>query len=199
MTVELTTIMHDYQDVLKRVAIGDRPQPQTVVDALLQAEKIAKQQRLSDPLERLLGEWRLCFSTGTRKLKQRGGIALGKGFYLPRLTPASIGFRVSDLASSPLEITNQIQVGGLKLKLTGPARYLGKKNLLAFDFTHMQISVLDRALYAGSFRSRKTKSVPFAEQSIAKLPFFAFFLITDDLIAARGRGGGLAIWVKSQA
>jgi len=196
MTVELTTIVPDYQDVLKQVAIGDRPQPQAVVDALLKAEKVAKQQRLSYPLESLLGEWRLCFSTGTRKLKQRGGIALGKGFYLPRLTPASIGFRVSDLASNPLEITNQIQVSGLNLKLTGPARYLGKKNLLAFDFTHIQISVFDRALYSGGFRSGKTKSAPFTEQSIAKLPFFAFFLITDDLIAARGRGGGLAIWVR---
>ena len=31
---------------------------------------------------------------------------------------------------------------------------------------------------------------------IAKLPFFAFFLITENLIAARGRGGGLALWIK---
>ena len=197
MTVELTTIVPDYQDVLKGVALGDRPQPQRVVDALLQAEKAAKQQRLSYPLEKLLGEWQLCFSTGTRKLKQRGGIALGRGFYLPRLTPAAIGFRTSD--SSLLQITNQIQVGGLSLKLTGSAKYLNKKNLLAFDFTQVQIGVFDRALYTGGFRSGKTKSEPFADQPIAKLPFFAFFWVTDDLIAARGRGGGLAIWVRGQA
>ncbi len=198
MTVELTMSVPDYRDVLKEVALGERPQSQSVVDALLQAEKVAKQHRLSYPLENLLGEWQLCFSTGTRKLKQRSGIALGKGFYTPRLTPALIGFHAHDLSSNPLEITNQIQVGSLKLKLTGSARYLGKKNLLAFDFTQMQISIFNRALYTGGFRLGKTKSLPFADRPIANLPFFAFFLVADNLIAARGRGGGLAIWVRSQ-
>ena len=203
MTVEATPIESDYQTVLQQVAIAycnhdrDRPQPKRVVDALLQAEKAAKQQRLSYPFDRLVGSWQLCFSTGTRKLRQRGGIALGKGFYLPRFTPASIGFRVSDSHANLLEINNQIQVGGLKLKLTGPAKYLNKKNLLAFDFTQVQISALGRSLYAGNFRSGKAKTGAFADQPIAKLPVFAFFLITADFIAARGRGGGLAIWVRS--
>ena len=203
MTVETTSIDSDPQAVLQQVATAyrnhhrDRPQPKLVVDALLQAEKAAKQQRLSYSFDQLIGLWQLCFSTGTRKLKQRGGIALGKGFYLPQLTPAFIGFRASDSPANPLEITNQIQVSGLKLKLTGPARYLDKKNLLAFDFTQMQISALGRPLYTGNFRSGKAKTEAFADQPISKLPFFAFFLVTDELIAARGRGGGLAIWVRS--
>ncbi|MBE9256152.1 hypothetical protein IQ228_01760, partial [Dolichospermum sp. LEGE 00246] len=36
----------------------------------------------------------------------------------------------------------------------------------------------------------------FNEQPIAKLAFFAFFLVTEDMIAARGRGGGLALWIR---
>jgi len=40
------------------------------------------------------------------------------------------------------------------------------------------------------------KEMNFYDQPIAKLPFFAFFLVTEDFIAARGRGGGLALWVK---
>ena len=203
MTVEATPIESDYQTVLQQVALAyrnhdrNRPQPKHVVDALLQAEKAAKQQRLSYPFDQLFGSWQLCFSTGTRKLKQRGGIALGKGFYLPQFIPAFIGFRAIDLSTNLLEITNQVQVGGLKLKLMGPAKYLDKKNLLAFDFTQMQIGVLDRSLYTGSFRSGKAKTEAFIDQPIAKLPFFAFFLITDEFIAARGRGGGLAIWVRT--
>jgi len=33
----------------------------------------------------------------------------------------------------------------------------------------------------------------FYDQPIAKLPFFAFFLVTEDFIAACGRGGGLLL------
>jgi hypothetical protein len=36
----------------------------------------------------------------------------------------------------------------------------------------------------------------FYQDSIKKQAFFAFFVITPDLIAARGRGGGLALWTK---
>jgi hypothetical protein len=96
-----------------------------------------------------------------------------------------------------LEIGNSLQCGSLLFKLTGPARYLGKKNLLAFDFTQMQLRLFGRAVYSGKFRSRKANATDFSAQSITTLPFFAFFLITEDLIAARRRGGGLALWAKS--
>jgi hypothetical protein len=89
-----------------------------------------------------------------------------------------------------------VQLGSMLLKLTGPARYLGKKNLLAFDFTQMQISLFGRVIYNGKFGGSKDKIEDFYERAIAKLPFFAFFLVTEDLIAARGRGGGLALWIR---
>jgi len=83
-----------------------------------------------------------------------------------------------------------IRFSSVLLKLTGPAQYLGKKNLLAFDFTHMQLSVLI-VPHSGEFRGGKEKEMNFYDQPIAKL-LFAFFLVTEDFIAARGRGGGLA-------
>jgi len=45
----------------------------------------------------------------------------------------------------------------LLFKLTGPAQYLGKKNLLAFDFTHMQLSVFDRATVASFVVAKRRK------------------------------------------
>jgi hypothetical protein len=87
-------------------------------------------------------------------------------------------------------------LGGILLKLTGPIKYLGKKNLLAFDFTQMQISLFNWMFVNKQIRSGKVESGNFDDQPIAKLPFFAFFLITENLIAARGRGGGLALWIK---
>lgn len=125
---------------------------------------------------------------------------VGKGFYLPRIVPAQISFGartpILEPSQSTVEISNLLQFGSLLFKLTGPAKYLGKKNLLAFDFTHVQLSLFGRAIYSGGFRGGKSQAVNFSTQSIAKLPFFAFFLISEGFIAARGRGGGLALWVK---
>ncbi|GAB1541669.1 hypothetical protein NUACC21_43410 [Scytonema sp. NUACC21] len=181
---------------------NQRPSPSLVVDALLQVEKAAKQQRLTYPFEPLLGQWRLCFTTGTKKLRKRGGIALGKGFYMPKLTPAHISFSATPQAEDTNpgrgEITNSIQLGPMILMFEGLAQYLGKKNLLAFDFTRLQLRLFGRVIYSGNVRGGQVQAENFYNQSIAKLPFFAFFLVTENFIAARGRGGGLALWIREQ-
>ena len=208
MTVDVTsTVPSDFFATLGMAAAAfrgetDEPRPcsKEMVDALLQAEKAAKQQRLTYPFDSLLGCWRLCFVTGTRKVRQRGGIVLGRGFYVPRVAPAQISFssqsQTPEQSSGNGEIGNQIQFGSLLFKLTGPAQYLGKKNLLAFDFTQMQLCIFGHTFYSGDFPGGKARTERFYHQSIAKLPFFAFFLVTEDFIAARGRGGGLALWVR---
>jgi len=196
--VDFLTVLTQAADA----AQSQRPATKSVVAALLQAEKAAKQHRLSYPFSSLQGTWKLCFTTGTRKAR-RGGIALGRGFYMPKISPAQIGFAAADMSASegigegqskPGEITNQIQVAGLKLRLTGLCRYMDKKNLLAFDFNQMQITAFDRPFYRGSMGNQKDPT--FFERPIAKLPFFSFFLVTEDYIAARGRGGGLALWSR---
>lgn len=194
-----TKVLDDFVTALAAAAgkKGNRPSNKAVVNALVQAEKAAKQQRLIYPLQALLGNWRLCF-TAPRKAHLKGGMAEGRGFYVPKIVKAEISFRqvaTSDNSLDQLEIGNSLQLSSLLLQLTGPARYLGKKNILAFDFTYMQLSLFGRAVYSGEFRSGKTKN--FSERAIAKLPFFAFFLVTEHLIAARGRGGGIALWVKN--
>lgn len=67
------------------------PSSTIVVNALVQAEKAAKQQRLTYPLESLLGNWRLCF-TAPRKSHLKSGTAVGKGFYIPKIAKAQISF-----------------------------------------------------------------------------------------------------------
>lgn len=202
MTADVTTATPDFAALSQAAATyrgegGKLPSASLMVDALLAAEKAAKQQRLTYNFDSLVGKWRLCFATGTRKVRKRGGIVLGKGLYMPKFAAAHISFSASseqDLGRG--EIGNQVQVGPVLVKLTGPAKYLGKKNLLAFDFTQMQISLLSRVVYNGQIRSGKVQNGDFYNQPIAKLPFFAFFLVTKDFIAARGRGGGLALWIR---
>lgn len=212
MTADRTIAATDYYAVLSEAVSAyqqeitgagkvSRPAVESVVEALLQAEKVAKQERLTYPLNALLGQWRLCFTTGTRK-RQKGGISLGKGFYLPRFTPAYIGFHASEetIASqiSEAEISNQVQLGGVRFRFTGPAKYLGKKNLLAFDFTQLQFEVFGQKLFNMGVRGGQAKAAAFPNQPIAQLPFFAFFLVTENFIAARGRGGGLAVWIRDR-
>jgi hypothetical protein len=196
MTSTTTT---DFLSTLTATALGYQnnhqlPGAEEVVNALLAAEKAAKQQRLNYPFDALLGNWRLCFATGTKKVRERGGIILGKGFYVPKLVKIQISFSAAGMEKG--EVINQVQLGFIGLKLTGPAKYPGKKNLLAFDFTQMEISLFNRVIYNQKIRSGQNPTEDFYNQTIAKQAFFAFFLVTDSFIAARGRGGGLAIWVR---
>jgi hypothetical protein len=123
---------------------SERPAAETVVNALLEAEKTAKQQRIVYLYSALIGRWRLCFATRTQKARKRGGVVLGRGHYFPKLAPAYISFSQGSQENQG-EISNQVQVGALKLRFSGLTHYLGKKNLLAFDFTQIQVLVFDRA------------------------------------------------------
>ncbi len=204
MTADLTSkATFDFLAVLSQAAAAYRgqrdahPNAEILVNALLQAEKSAKQQRLTNPFESLLGKWQLCFATGTKKVRERGGIILGKGLYVPNFIKIHVSFNAtSEQDSDRGEISNQVEFGPVLLKLTGPVQYLNKKNLLAFDFNQMLISLFGRVVYDRPMRSGKVKIEDFYNQPIAKLPFFGFFLVAEDFIAARGRGGGLAFWIR---
>jgi hypothetical protein len=195
--IEISTQPHYLAVITAATQSRNRPAAKAVVAALLEAEKSAKKARLTYPIDLLLGQWQLCFATGTRKLRQ-GGIALSSGFYLPGFVQAQIGFERLAEPPNALRITNQLQAATLRFQIVGPARYSTPKNLLAFDLTRMELSLLGRPLYRGQFRGGQAKTDAFDQTPIAKLPFFSFFLITAELIAARGRGGGLAIWARAR-
>ncbi|MDB9529183.1 hypothetical protein PN498_24540 [Oscillatoria sp. CS-180] len=172
-----------------------RPNGRTLTAALLEQERSTKQAKQAISLESLLGTWRLCFSAG-KQAKFQSGEPIGSGFYVPKLAIARISFSSDDSNDAPLTIANQLNVGPLHIRFTGPARYLGKKNLLMFDFTHLRVTCFGLTAYQGTVNRQKRADKPFEETTIAQLPFFAFFAVANDYIAARGRGGGLALWVK---
>lgn len=213
-------------NLLNQVADRTSPRPQSpqVVQALLDTERAARHPRPSLALESLLGQWQLRF-TAPNKPAYKSGVPTGKGFYWPVLVPGTIRFSrsvpvspgpVSDASipdtsvlgsstadaptsASPnpdrLTIENQIRLGPLALQFSGPAKFLAKQNLLAFDFVQLQVSVGGLRLFKFPIKGRSS-SEDFATIPIAKLPFFAFFAATEQYLAARGRGGGLALWVK---
>ncbi len=60
------------------------PAPSAVVEALLITEKTAKQTKVRPSYPQLLGTWRLGFITGTKRSRQRAGVILGAGRFLPK-------------------------------------------------------------------------------------------------------------------
>ncbi len=202
----MSTPLSTAPDILAQVASANspRPQPPQVVQALLDTERAAKHPRPAIAVESLLGQWQLRF-TAPNKPAYKAGEATGKGFYWPKLAPGTIRFSRPATAnqagpeSSPpdiLAIENQIQLGPLALRFSGPAKFLQKQNLLAFDFVQLQVFLGQLCFLKLPIKGRAGTD-NFATMPIAKLPFFAFFAATQPYLAARGRGGGLALWAKS--
>ena len=173
------------------------PSSSEVVNALLEAEKLAKKEKINYSWESLIGNWRLCFVTGTKKTRKKAGIVLGAGKYLPRFVKISLNYFPSEESSENQgNVENCVNVGGLQLSLTGPVKFIAPKNILAFDFTRMKLKLFGLTFYDGYIRDGKTKEASFYTDKIFQQAFFAYFYITDSAIAARGRGGGLALWTK---
>ncbi len=173
----------------------DLPSPSEVVTALVETEKTAKKQKVSYSFDELISTWRLCFVTGTKRKKS--GISLGKGRYLPRLIEISLSY--SSTAESPHNqgrVENCVNLGLLKLSLTGPVKFLAPKNILVFDFTRMNIKLFGATVYDGYIRSGEAKEASFYTDKVSKQAFFSYFYLSESVIAARGRGGGLALWSK---
>ena len=173
------------------------PASEAVVKALIESEKRAKQAKVNYSYSQLLGSWRLGFITGTKKTRKRAGVVLGAGKFLPKLVKIQLAY--SQLEDKPEKgnVENSVQLGLLKIVLTGPVQFWTKKNILAFDFTQMRLSLSGLKLYQGYIRGGKERENSFYQQSLKEQAFFTYFLVEESYIAARGRGGGLALWVRN--
>lgn len=84
-----------------------------------------------------------------------------------------------------LQLRNAVNLGLLELRFQGPGRLVGSRPLLEFAFERLELDLAGRCLL------QRTLPTP----SPRRLPFFALIARSpDDWLAARGRGGGLALW-----
>jgi len=175
---------------------GAKPSPDSVVEALLAAEKSSKKNKDKYSIDRLFGSWRLCFITGTKKTRAKAGTVLGAGKYVPNWVKITITYQKSAEFEAG-KVDNLVEFGPLKLCVSGPIKLIPNTNILAFDFTRMTVSIFGLKLYSGYIREGKKSEDRFYQTALKDLEvFFVYFLVTDDCIAARGKGGGLAIWGK---
>ena len=87
------------------------------------------------------------------------------------------------------QIVNQVSLGALSLRFEGPATLSGPRPLLLFHFHTVELRLGNLSLL--------NRSIP--EPPRQRQPFFALIATTADgqWLTARGRGGGLALWMKS--
>ena len=87
------------------------------------------------------------------------------------------------------EIQNSINFGLLNITFKGRAELKGLRPLLAFYFEELRISINNFPIFNKELKKPEDK----------KIPFFSLVAIStkDNWLCARGRGGGIAIWVKS--
>jgi hypothetical protein len=172
------------------------PAPEDVVEALLMAEKTAKQTKVRHAYPQLLGTWRLGFITGTKRSRQRAGVILGAGRFLPKWVKIQLSYSQLESGQERGTVQNSVELGPLVLILTGSTQFWQKTNILAFDFTRMKVSLSGLKLYEGYIRGGRDREARFYEQSLKEQAFFTYFLVENRCIAARGRGGGLALWTR---
>jgi hypothetical protein len=170
-----------------------------VVEELLTAEKNLKQAKIRYDYTQLLGTWRLGFITGTKKSQQRAGVILKAGRFLPGVVKIQLTYQQSETNAAQGTVQNSVQLGLLQLVLTGPTQFWQNTNILAFDFTQMQVTLAGLKLYSGYIRGGQKREEDFYQQKLKEQAFFNYFLVEDDYIAARGKGGGLALWTKVKA
>lgn len=193
------------EDLLKQAVSLDRdksnlPDPEQIVAALLKLEKNAKKKQINLDYADLIGCWNLRFITGTKKTRKRAGVVLGAGKYIPRFISIKITYEsnepsgVSDRHNNTGRVKNLVKLASIELSLTGPTKLLENKRIMAFDFTTIKIVAFGLKVYDGYIRNGKITEANFYQQTIKEQAFFNYFYVSEDLIAARGKGGGLALW-----
>lgn len=170
------------------------PAPEAVVEMLLTAEKTAKQTKVRHSYSQLLGTWRLGFITGTKRSRQRAGVVLGAGRFLPKWVKIQLSYFQSKANPEQGTVANSVELGSVQLVVTGPTQFFSHTNILAFDFTRMKVSLFGLRLYEGYIRGGQEREASFYDKPLKEKAFFTYFLVENRAIAARGRGGGLALW-----
>jgi hypothetical protein len=173
------------------------PDSSELLKTLLELEKNAKKDKREHSLADLIGCWNLRFITGTKKSRKRAGIVLGAGRYIPRLLKIKIHYQTNpQSADNTGKVKNEVQLGWLNLSLTGPVQFITSKNILAFDFTYIDIMVRGFKLHSSYVKEGLKKEAKFYYTKLKHQAFFGYFLIQENVIAARGKGGGLALWTR---
>lgn len=96
---------------------------------------------------------------------------------------------ITAVSSQCLQIRNAVRLGPLELRFEGEGALEGPRPLLTFSFNRLELHAWDRLVIQRSLDA----------PAPGRRPFFALInRDTNGWLAARGRGGGLALWSLDQ-
>lgn len=206
-TTDTTVSIEAAKEILYRAAETKNEDSDEVVGALLDLEKLMRQQNKESPsqaddtLEALSGNggqsWRLIFTTGTIDTQKK----TGRINYFP--IKATQSFSKSE---DPWLIENGIYLFDFPLlKFRGDFDWTLQNSgvsKLTFDFTSIKLlNNFEIQLKAGEAANLGAKTGLGSENNVelekrGKRPFFNWISADDRIATARGGGGGLALWKR---
>jgi len=149
-------------------------------DRLLELERSSRQQGSGIDGASICATWWLDQLWGRRQAR-----SMGRSAALMRTLQACLEI---GMEAERLVLRNSVTVGALSLCFFGHGQLQGRRPLLQFSFDRLQVRWGERILLE--------RSLP--QPEARKLPFFALIALERQgeggWLAARGRGGGLALW-----
>lgn len=188
------------KDFLRQAAITKCEDPEEVLTALESLEKLMREKRKKEGtkvaqqvLDNLTGEWRLIFTTGTKKTQER----TGKINYFPLKA-----IQTFDATKDPMYIENAIYAGDFALiKFRGDFEFDLNRSKLEFEFDNIAILGFNINLKKGEAAQLGAKTGLGADSNVknaekGKKAFFNWISADGDIATARGGGGGIALWQR---
>lgn len=147
--------------------------------------------------ESIVGVWVLQQLWGRRGEGQTAAAALLRSLSACLAITAA---RSAD-GSTRLQLSNSVRLGLLELQFTGPGRLSGRRPLLRFHFEQLQLLWAHRPLWQTSLPPVAAEQEPFFALIATERPGerVAEREQVEGWLAARGRGGGLALWALRPA
>jgi len=134
--------------------------------------------------DQLAGVWRL------QQVWPRSG-ERPSGFAAALLRGLQAALEIQPAQADRLPLVNRVRIGGLELRFEGEGVLEGGRPLLVFGFEGLRLRAGERDLFSRSLPSPDPRRRPFfALIGSGSTPQGTTWL------AARGRGGGLALWCR---
>lgn len=170
-------------DALAKSALTREVAPENVFEAIRVLENSRDALAKLGFEAQLSGDWRLIYTTGTKKTEDE----IGRVNYVP----------ITAIQRFDMErkfIRNGVYLGPLSLEFEGTLRWIAERRRLEFDFEDLKVCGFSVPLSDGLRSAMGMKS----SQPYKKQPAFEFVAVDSKVAAARGAGGGVALWLRNE-
>jgi hypothetical protein len=160
---------------------------------LLDLERRSRREGSGLARDDLIGSWRLerIWSKGSLRPATMGAALL-------RGLAARLQLEAAE-TDGGLRLVNSVRLGALELRFEGAGRLQGRRPLLVFSFDRLRLLLAGRVLIERALPAPAPLRLPFFALIAAERAAAGPAAAPPGWLAARGRGGGLALWLLEPA